>query len=217
MGFSRRWALLSCALAAAGCAGRGRDPVAAPAGAAPALTAPDGATVRLGELWAARDAMVLVFWSAGCPCVRRYQERVEALRALFPPERVLVVGISSNAGEEYADVLSVARRRGVTIPIYRDEGGAVASRYGARTTPTVVVVDRAGRVRYRGWIDNERTPGEAGREPWLERALAAVLDGRDDYRERTPTYGCVITRSWSGSQRPSPCCAGSQDEQEATP
>ncbi len=213
MGSSRLRLALGCALAA-GCAVARNDPVAAPA--AQALAAPDGATVRLGDLWAARDATVLVFWSAGCPCVRRYQERVEALRARFPSERVLVAGISSNAGEDYPDVLAEARRRGVTIPIYRDEGGAVASAYGARTTPTVVVVDRDGRVRYRGWIDNERPPGEEGREPWLELALAAVLEGRAGYRDRTPTYGCAITRSIS-DPRPASCCAASHQDQETRP
>ena len=170
------------------------------------VLAADGRRVSLDELRAGRDATVLVFWSAGCPCVRRYQERVDALLDAYPKDRVQVVALVSNAGESLADDLRVAVERGVRVPIYRDDGGRVARSVGARSTPTVVVLDGKGEVRFLGWIDNERLPGTEGREPWLDRALAGVLAGRDDFRKKTPTYGCIITRSLSEPQT-SPCCS----------
>jgi hypothetical protein len=154
---------------------------------------------------AGRDATVLVFWSGTCPCVRRYQERVDGLLDAYPAARVRVVGVSSNAGEPYADVLRVASERQVRIPILRDEGGALARSLGARSTPTVVVLDASGAVRYLGWLDNERLPGDPGREPWLDRALQGVLDGKTSFASRSPTYGCAITRSPFGPQQGS-CC-----------
>jgi len=166
----------------------------------------DGRSVTLDELRAGRDAAVLVFWSAGCPCVRRYQERVDALLDAYPRDRVLVVALVSNAGESLADDLKTAVERGVRVPIYRDEGGRVARAMGARSTPTIVVLDRKGEVRFLGWLDNERLPGVEGREPWLDLALAGVLAGRNDFKKKTPTYGCVITRSLSEPQT-SPCCS----------
>jgi hypothetical protein len=171
-----------------------------------AVLSADGRRVTLDELRAGRDATVLVFWSAGCPCVRRYQERVDALLDAHPRDRVLVMALVSNAGESLADDLKTAVERGVRVPIYRDEGGRVARAMGARSTPTIVVLDRKGEVRFLGWLDNERLPGVEGREPWLEEALAGVLAGRNDFRRKTPTYGCVITRSLSEPQT-SPCCS----------
>jgi hypothetical protein len=166
----------------------------------------DGRSVTLDVLLGGRDATVLVFWSAGCPCVRRYQERVDALIDAYPKDRVRVVALVSNAGEKLADDLRVAVERGVRVPIYRDEGGRVARSVGARSTPTVVVLDRKGDVRFLGWLDNERLPGVEGREPWLDEALAGVLAGRTDFKKKTPTYGCIITRSLSEPQT-SPCCS----------
>jgi hypothetical protein len=166
----------------------------------------DGRSVTLDDLRGGRDATVLVFWSAGCPCVRRYQERVDALLDAYPKDRVRVLALVSNAGEKLADDLRVAVERGVRVPIYRDEGGRVARSVGARSTPTVVVLDRKGDVRFLGWLDNERLPGVEGREPWLDEALAAVLAGRTDFKKKTPTYGCIITRSLSEPQT-SPCCS----------
>lgn len=170
------------------------------------VLAADGRRVSLDELRAGRDATVLVFWSAGCPCVRRYQERVDTLLDAYPKDRVRVVALVSNAGESLADDLRVAVERGVRVPIYRDEGGRVARSMGARSTPTVVVLDGKGDVRFLGWIDNERLPGTEGREPWLDQALAGVLAGRNDFKKKTPTYGCIITRSLSEPQT-SPCCS----------
>jgi hypothetical protein len=183
-------------------------PVGAGAADEPPLSvlAADGGKITLDELRAGSDATVLVFWSAGCPCVRRYQERVDALLDAYPKDRVRVVALVSNAGETLAEDLKVAVERGVRVPIYRDEGGRVARSMGVRSTPTVVVLDRKGDVRFLGWIDNERLPGTEGREPWLADALAGVLAGKSDFKKKTPTYGCIITRSLSEPQT-SPCCS----------
>jgi peroxiredoxin len=168
------------------------------------LAAADGATVTLEQLWRDHDATVLVFWSGSCPCVRRYQQRIDALLDHYPEARVRVAAISSNAGESFADVLRVARERGQRVPIFRDHDGSVAQAVEAHSTPTAVVLDGSGRLRFRGWIDNERLPGDAQREPWLEQAIDGVLEQRD-FRTRTPVYGCAISRSlWQAPE--SACC-----------
>ncbi|HEU4382836.1 MAG TPA: redoxin domain-containing protein [Anaeromyxobacteraceae bacterium] len=182
-------------------------PAASGADDAPlAVVDADGRILTLDELRSGREATVLVFWSAGCPCVRRYQARVDALLDAYPEDRVRVVALSSNAGETLTDTLRAAAERGVRVPIYRDEGGRVARAVGARSTPTVAILDGKGEVRFLGWLDNERPPGADGREAWLDQALAALLAGRSDFRKRTPTYGCVITRSLSDPAS-SPCCS----------
>jgi len=203
MAISRTLAPL-LASAALACAS---SPPARPAGAPLPLVAPDGTATTLEDLRAGKDATVLVFWSAGCPCVRRYQGRVDALLDAYPPERLRVVGVASNAGESHAESLAAAAARGVRIPIYRDEGGFVAAAIGARTTPTVAVLDARGVLRYLGWLDNERLPGDDGREPWLERALAGVLDGKASFSSRMPVYGCAITRSLFEKPSGSSCCS----------
>lgn len=193
MASSRSAAALVVVVLAA-CATAPGAPGGAGAGGVP-LAAADGSTTTLDALRRDRDALVLVFWSASCPCVRRYQARVDALLDAWPAERVRVVGVSSNVGEAFPDVLRAARERGVRIPLYRDEGGALAAALAVRSTPSVAVVDRAGAVRFVGWLDNERLPGDARREPWLDRAIAGVLAGRTPFAARSPTWGCAITRS----------------------
>jgi hypothetical protein len=168
------------------------------------LQSAEGAFLPFGDLWRQRSATVLIFWSGSCPCVRRYQTRMDDLLERYPRDRVRVVAISSNAGESFEEVLRIAKERGVRLPIYRDESGQVARAVDAQSTPTVVVLDGEGRVRFRGWMDNERLPEDPKREPWLDLALRGLLEHRT-YSQRTPTYGCTITRSLTTAP-PSPCC-----------
>jgi hypothetical protein len=203
MATSRRLPIFLAALAGAGCATQA-PPTLHVAGLPLTLAAPDGTRPTLDELRGDAAATVLVFWSGGCPCVRRYQQRVDALLDDYPADRVRVFGISSNAGESYDEVLQTARERGVRIPIYRDEGGRVAAALGARTTPTIIVLDVRGDVRFFGWLDNEHDAGDSSREPWLDHVLTGLLAGKDDFPSRSTTFGCPITRSLS-----EPACDGS--------
>jgi hypothetical protein len=119
---------------------------------------------------------------------------VEALAAQYGARGVTFVGVDSNADDTLDDIARVTKDRGVTLPVWRDEGGRLAKALGARTTPTVVLVDASGQVRFRGWLDNEHLPGDGDREPWLEQALVGVLDGAP-FASASPTFGCAITRS----------------------
>lgn len=160
-----------------------------------------GEPVAVTQLLARADATVFVFWSAGCPCVRRYQARVDALAADWSHRGVAFIEVSSNAGETLDSLREAERVRGLPRLLWRDEGGLLARQLNARSTPTVVLVRRDGQVLYRGWVDNERQPGEAGREAWLEGALQGQLDGVVALA-KSPTWGCTITRSLTPSVAP---------------
>ncbi|MFZ5443779.1 MAG: redoxin domain-containing protein [Myxococcota bacterium] len=156
------------------------------------------------QLISTSDATVFAFWSGSCPCVRRYQARLEALAAQWAPKGIAFVQVSSNAGESVERIAEVAKERQLQLPVWRDEGGQLARTLEARSTPTVVLVRRDGQVLFRGWIDNERLPGEPGREAWLEAALEGFTAGRA-FASRTPTWGCTITRSLTATAAAPSC------------
>jgi hypothetical protein len=171
----------------------------------------DHGVVTLRQLTQTHEVTVLVAWSAGCPCVRRYQARVDGLLDAFPQNRVRIIAMVSNAGETQAQVDRVAHDRAVRVPIFFDEGGHVASALGLRSTPGVAMLDQQGRLRFLGWIDNERGPGDPGREPYLERAIAGVLADRRDFPSRSPVFGCPITRDLFAG-RSHACCTQTPSE-----
>jgi peroxiredoxin len=187
--------------ALAGCATPG-SAATPPSSLEAALTRLDGPAVDLRALAATREATVLVFFATACPCVKRYQGRVEALPGQYPADRVQVLLVSSNADDDEGSLRRAAEARGLRLPLLVDWSGALARELGVRTTPSVVVLDHTAAVRFRGWVDNERLPGEAGREPWLERALDGVLSGAGGFATTSPMYGCAITRSLGAERTP---------------
>jgi peroxiredoxin len=207
MGISRRYVVATVLLASvvAGCASQ----KVAKRGQADEVTLLTGGgnAVPLREIWRGHRATVLIFWSANCPCVRRYQDRVETLLGQYQAKGVAIFGVSSNADETFAEVKRVASTRGIRLPIVRDEDGLLAQALGARSTPTVVMLDERGQTRFVGWLDNERTPGEPDREPWLELALQGVLENRSGFATRTPVFGCTIARRLFGATQVHSCIA----------
>lgn len=154
----------------------------------------------LREEAARHEATVLVFWATGCPCVARYQARIDELRRILD-ERVLVLAVSSNADDELADVVrAYGARSSGEVPLRIDPDGGLARALGVPTTPTAVLLDRQGRVRFRGHIDDERLPGDPGRTAYLEEAVFALLEGRE-VPASSPIAGCAITASLGGGDR----------------
>lgn len=179
------------------------------------LVALDGGEVSVAQLTARHELTVLVWWSSSCPCVARYEARMQALRARHPGPQVGVYALVSNADETMAGVQAETRKRGFDLPVLFDPGARLAGELGVRSTPTVVLLDREGRLLFKGWIDNEREPGEPDREPWLDQALEARLAGRTDHMKRSPTWGCPITRSLLDDVPA--CCRSNATTGDSTP
>jgi len=156
-----------------------------------------GEPASLAETVRTSRATVLVWWSATCPCVKRYSDRIRALYERFAPEGVSFVAIASNA-DDGPDVVAAAVADGqIPFTALLDPGASLADHFGVVSTPSVLVLDSAGAVRFRGWVDNERQPGQGGREAWLEDQLTQMLAGSTKTK-RTPAWGCIITRSLGG-------------------
>ena len=84
-----------------------------------------------------------------------------------------------------------AREKGFSYPFLRDESQDVARAYGAARTPEVFLFDAGRRLAYHGAPDsNYADPASA--EPWLRRALDAVLAGETPSPAETPPVGCSV-------------------------
>ena len=138
-------------------------------------------------------ATVLVWWSSSCPCVARYRGRVEALRKSYVGKSVAFLAVASNADDARQDFGQ--NHKLWSLPLIIDKGGKLAALLGVGSTPTTAILDQRAQLRYYGWLDNERKPGEAGRVAYLDSALRQVLAGNTVSRVETPVYGCRISRS----------------------
>jgi len=107
--------------------------------------------------------------------------------------RAALVAINSNdhLGDTFDHMVERAREKGFVFPFLRDESQAVAEAYLPARTPEVFLFDADRRLVYHGAPDSSyQDPADA--DPYLRRALDAVLGGEDPPAAETPPVGCTI-------------------------
>jgi peroxiredoxin len=113
--------------------------------------------------------VMLYFWATWCPyCTREMPSTMETIHRELRDQGLTILAI--NLGESRAVVAPWIEQRHITFPVLLDESGAVAGAYRVRGTPTVVLVDRQGRLL--GRAVGSREWNTEGR-PLLAALLAA--------------------------------------------
>jgi peroxiredoxin len=140
-----------------------------------------------------RKGTVLIFVATQCPVSNAYNARMEKLAQDYRARGVNVVGINSNYSEPASVVKQHASENNLTFTILKDAGNQIADRLGARVTPEAYVLDAAGKLVYRGRIDNSRN-GNSITSNDLRDALEAVLAGKAVEKAEVNAFGCSIKR-----------------------
>jgi peroxiredoxin len=151
-----------------------------------------------GEIHSPNDApaTVVVFTCNHCPYALAWHDRIMEAATDYAGRGVRFLAINSNDADRYPRDSFEAMKRRVgqeqwPVPYLHDASQAVASGYGAKTTPDVFVLDGERRLRYRGAPDSDYDdPSQnAG---WLREALDAVLAGGEPEPAETRPVGCSI-------------------------
>ena len=132
----------------------------------------DAATGRNVHLRAQTDAqpVVLDFWATWCGPCRQEMPHLSAVARKYTG-RVAFYGVNSH--DSPANVLAFARQCGMTFPTLGDPRRVAATSYGADALPTLVVIDRRGRVR----VFSQGYDPEADIETSLSKILDALVAG----------------------------------------
>ena len=139
--------------------------------------------------------VMLHFWSAKCPFVIRYEDRLRQITQDYGAKGVAVFGVDSNTTEPLDQIRKVSDERKLNYPVLLDPDSKIADQFGAITTPHVYILDKEGKLVYEGAVDdqgwdekNQVTKSHA------REALDAVLAGQPVSESATKTVGCTIKR-----------------------
>lgn len=161
----------------------------------------DGKQVKLSDYKG--KTVVLEWFNPGCPYVRNAHTvgpLVDAAKKA--KDRGLVwLAINSGAPGKQGHGVEVNKKAAadwkMTYPVLLDDSGKVGRAYGATHTPHMFVIDPAGKLLYRGAIDNspdgEMQNPQGGK--WLNYVDAALEDlgaGRPVKVPETRAYGCSV-------------------------
>jgi thiol-disulfide isomerase/thioredoxin len=163
------------------------------------LVGADGGERALGELepgLARGTAIVLSMTEVGCPIAAKLAPRLERLAQEFGARGVRFAGIDASAQDSLEEIARDSQELARTFPVYKDARQELARALGAKTTTEVFVFDAAGRLAYRGAVDDQYSLGAARPAPtqsYLVGALQAVLAGVAPEPAETSAPGCVLT------------------------
>lgn len=152
----------------------------------------DNSSHKFSDIYQAHQGTIIIFWQTKCPCVKRYQKRINNLFEHYSKNDLAFIHVSSNTNESFIDVKNEYKNRQIPLPILRDEGGALAKLLGAKGTPTAALIDRNGQMVFMGWIDNEHHEKERGRIAYLENALNEFIQNQPISVKTSPMFGCAI-------------------------
>jgi peroxiredoxin len=161
----------------------------------------DGKPVKLADYKG--KVVVLEWFNPGCPFVVAAHTKGSLVDAAARASKQGVVWLAINSGAPGKQGAGVELNRNARAewkmghPVLLDEAGTVGKAYGATNTPHLFVVDAAGKLAYRGAVDNspdgERAAPQGG--SLVEYAAAAVDDlraGRPVKVSSTKAYGCGV-------------------------
>jgi peroxiredoxin len=163
------------------------------------FTLKDVTTGHDRSLYALRGsrAIVLVFVGTDCPVGNLYAPRLVEMNREYKTKGVVFLGISSNAHDSEKDVAKYVRDTGIDFAVLKDPQNKVADSGLVERTPEVLVLDAAGRVRYRGAIDDQYAVGKARNAPtanYLRDALDALVANRQVKVPASKVEGCLLDR-----------------------
>lgn len=104
----------------------------------------DGASISVADLRG--QPAVLVFWTAWCPICKEEAPRINALAEQYESKGVRVLGI--NIKDSPARTEGGIKEFGIRYAVARDAEGNIARSYKVTGTPTIIILDRKGVVRY---------------------------------------------------------------------
>ncbi|MBK7581651.1 MAG: redoxin domain-containing protein [Myxococcales bacterium] len=136
---------------------------------------------------------VFVFVAAKCPCLDAHFGRLKQLLREYSARGVQFVGVDSEVGT--TPEVAASEARALTFPVLLDRGAKLADAFGAEYATYAVIVDRQGRVVYRGGIDSDKRKLHDDATPYVREALDDLLSGKTPRRATGRALGCTL-RKW---------------------
>ena len=170
-------------------------PAAATGSAAPAFTLEDqtGRKVSLSDY--AGQVVVLEWINPDCPFVVRHAKAktMKTLAEKYKDKGVVWVGVNSTHYMTKDHNSKWITSNELPYVILQDPTGEVGRLYGAKTTPHMYIIDKAGNLVYQGGIDDDPNNQKgASALNYVDQALAEITSGKAVSVPQSKPYGCSV-------------------------
>ncbi len=155
----------------------------------------DGLEGRFSGLLASHEAVVIALRTTECPVSRRYGHRLAEIEAAWAERGVAFLFLTVSPQDTPEKVAEDREVYGFAGSFVRDPRARIGERIGARVSSEVFVFDPTGTLRYRGPVDDQYGidfSNPVVRNPWLEEALEAVVEGKAVRTRSVEASGCHL-------------------------
>ena len=147
--------------------------------------------------------VILEWTNHECPFVKKHYEsnNMQSLQKKYTDQGVVWLSIISSAegkqgfvSAEKANQLTKDRNAHPTAVLF-DTKGTVGKSYGAKTTPHMYIIDKEGKLIYKGGIDSIQSADKediAKATNYVDKAMTEHMAGKAVTENNTTPYGCGI-------------------------
>jgi len=139
--------------------------------------------------------VVLEWFNDGCPyVVRHYKAKtMNEMAEKWKDKDVVWLAVNSTSDKKGSDNKAIAGEWSINHPILSDSDGKVGKAYGAKTTPHIFIIDKTGKIAYKGGIDNDPEGNKGDKKVnYAEKALTELTSGTSVSEPLTQSYGCGV-------------------------
>ncbi len=108
----------------------------------------DNGEIRYSDI-RGRAPLFVVFWATWCPVCKEEIPRLKEIYSKFKPKGLEFIAINVGVNDSVNKVRRYMKKYAIHYPVAFDKGSTVTRLYGVQGTPTIVIIDRRGTVRYR--------------------------------------------------------------------
>lgn len=152
----------------------------------PNIMSEENKEIKLSE-FKDKNPVVLVFMAYTCPATWAYESRLGKLVEEFGKD-VAFIGVRCNGSENNEAMRKYIESKNFTFPVVLDRNGQLSAYFDVKVTPTFVLIDKAGKMRYWGNLD-DNSDEKAVKKPYLRTAIEAVLNDKAVATKRTQVFG----------------------------
>ncbi len=108
----------------------------------------DGTVFRSDAL-KGKKPLMLVFWATWCPSCKEEIPRLKEVHSEPRLKGLELIAVNVGVNDSLKKTKRFMKKYDISYPVGFDEGSRITRRFGILGTPTVILVDRRGVVRYR--------------------------------------------------------------------
>lgn len=165
------------------------------------ITDSNGQVLKLSDY---KGKFIVLEWTnVECPLVKKHYQsnNIPRMQKELAAEGVIWLTIISSAKGKMGYCTPaqanafVASMDAAPAALLLDTDGAVGRLFGAKVTPQMFIIDRAGRLRYQGALDSDNSVDPTtipDSENYVKKALQDLFAGRPVSKPVTKPYGCSV-------------------------